>query len=259
MTLSFRVRALLLTLVTVFIAEAVVMLLLPLLHLPPGSVVEGLIDATILTAVILPFLLRVETKRARAEARVAQLAAIVEHAEDAIVRTTLDGVITSWNKGAERLTGYQAEEVIGRRPTMLFPPDREGEAAQLIERLRRGERVSQFETVNVRKDGTHHDVSISLAAILDHNGRPVGTSAVVRDVTERKRLIRELEQALAQVKTLSGLVPICANCKKVRDDSGYWHNVEQYVQERTEAEFSHGICPDCARKLYGEYLDDPAA
>jgi hypothetical protein len=68
---------------------------------------------------------------------------------------------------------------------------------------------------------------------------------------------RELQEALANVKTLRGLLPICASCKMIRDDQGYWHQVEMYVKERSEAEFSHGICPECARKLYAPFLPDP--
>jgi len=68
--------------------------------------------------------------------------------------------------------------------------------------------------------------------------------------------VRELQSALAQVKALSGLLPICANCKKVRDDKGYWHQVEVYIRDRSEAEFSHGLCPDCIKELYPDYLTD---
>lgn len=259
-----RLRPILLTLVAVFVAELVVMLLLPLLHLARGSLVEAIADSVLLTVVILPFLLGVDAKRARAEAQAALLAEVVEQAEDGVIRATLDGVITSWNRGAERLTGYGSEEVIGQRPTILFPADRAGEVDHLIKCLLQGERVSQFETVNVRKDGTRYDVSVNLAVIHDRNGRPVGISAIVSDISARKRaeeaqarLIRELETALARVKTLSGLLPICANCKKVRDDRGYWKEIEDYVQTHSAAEFSHGICPACATELYGEYLDAP--
>lgn len=73
---------------------------------------------------------------------------------------------------------------------------------------------------------------------------------------ERERLIHELQDALAQVKTLRGLLPICASCKKIRDDEGYWNKLETYIQKHSEAEFSHGICPECAKKLYPEYFGD---
>jgi AmiR/NasT family two-component response regulator len=75
------------------------------------------------------------------------------------------------------------------------------------------------------------------------------------DLVTLRRLNAELEAALAQVKTLRGLLPICAACKKIRDDKGYWHQVEVYIRDHSEAEFSHGICPDCARRLYPDYID----
>jgi CheY-like chemotaxis protein len=74
---------------------------------------------------------------------------------------------------------------------------------------------------------------------------------------EREKLIRELQQALAEVKTLSGLLPICASCKKIRDDKGYWNQIEVYIRDHSQAEFSHGLCPDCAKKLYDEYFKKP--
>lgn len=202
--------------------------------------------------------------RKQAEAEKAQLATIVEHAEDAVVGATLEGVITSWNAGAERLTGYRAEEAIGRAPTMFLPPDRQHEVAELLERVQRGERISQFETVALRRDGACYDVSLSLAPVRDGSGHLTGMSVIARDISERKqaqhaqaKLIRELGEALANVKSLSGLLPICANCKKVRDDTGYWNQIEEYLHKHSAAEFSHGLCPDCARKLYGDYLGTP--
>ena len=73
---------------------------------------------------------------------------------------------------------------------------------------------------------------------------------------EREDLIGELSQALVQINSLQGLLPICASCKKIRDDKGYWNQLEEYIQEHSEAEFSHGICPDCARKLYPDYYTE---
>jgi len=75
-----------------------------------------------------------------------------------------------------------------------------------------------------------------------------------RHLEEREKLITDLQEALAKVKQLSGFLPICASCKKIRDDEGYWQQIESYIRDHSEAEFSHGICPDCAKRLYGDYL-----
>jgi PAS domain-containing protein len=82
--------------------------------------------------------------------------------------------------------------------------------------------------------------------------------SIIHDITERKRAQRDLQQAYANIRTLRGVIPICANCKKIRDDQGYWSQVEVYVREHTEADFSHGICPECMRKLYPEFQDEDA-
>jgi len=98
--------------------------------------------------------------------------------------------------------------------------------------------------------------------IIDGNGKVLGLTLFLTDITERRlaalereRLIAELQQALADVKTLSGMLPICANCKKIRDDKGYWTRIESYISQHSQAVFSHGICPDCAKKLYPDYVD----
>jgi hypothetical protein len=97
--------------------------------------------------------------------------------------------------------------------------------------------------------------------LVDSRGKVIGMVGIASDITERKnaeaereRMIKELQDALADIKTLSGLVPICANCKKIRDDKGFWTQVESYIQERSQARFSHGICPDCMKKLYPNFV-----
>jgi PAS domain S-box-containing protein len=111
----------------------------------------------------------------------------------------------------------------------------------------------------IRPDGKANVIEYT-AVPIKVPGKTI-TIGIDRDITERKRieeereqLIKELQNALADVKTLSGLVPICANCKQIRDDKGFWMQVESYIQERSQARFSHGICPDCMRKLYPEFL-----
>jgi hypothetical protein len=100
---------------------------------------------------------------------------------------------------------------------------------------------------------------LTVERIEDSTGQMLFVLAMLEDISERRRaaeererMIDELKEALANVKTLRGLIPICASCKKIRDDKGYWSQVEVYVRDRSEAEFSHGICPDCMKKLYGK-------
>jgi PAS domain S-box-containing protein len=179
------------------------------------------------------------------------LAAIVESADDAIISKNLCGIIQSWNPGAERLFGYCAEEIVGKPITCLLPEGHEDEEAVILGRLWRGERIEHYESVRRRKDGSLFPVSLTISPIRDDDGTIIGASKIARDLTDRRRLeaqatlVAQLQAALAEVKTLRGLVPICAWCKKIRDDDGYWQQLESYLRDHTEATFSHGICPQC--------------
>src|SRR5882762_9716536 len=137
------------------------------------------------------------TERKRAEQATLLLAAIVESSHDAIVSKSLNGIITSWNKGAERLFGYAAEEAVGQNITLIIPPERRDEERTIVEQLTRGERVDNFETVRIRKDGRLLDVSLTISPMKDASGRVVGASKLARDITERKRA----EEALRQAQT----------------------------------------------------------
>jgi len=137
------------------------------------------------------------TERKRAEQATRLLAAIVESSHDAIVSKSLNGVITSWNKGAERLFGYAAEEAVGQNITLIIPPERRDEERTIVEQLTRGERIDHFETVRMRKDGSLLDVSLTISPMKDASGRVVGASKLARDITERKRA----EEALRQAQT----------------------------------------------------------
>jgi PAS domain S-box-containing protein len=116
-----------------------------------------------------------------------RLAAIVESSDDAIISKDLNGVIATWNKGAERLFGYLEQEAIGKPITMLIPEQHRDEETRILERIRRGERIDHFETVRRRKDGTMVSISLSVSPITDGLGRIVGASKIARDITEQKR------------------------------------------------------------------------
>ncbi len=350
------------------------------------------------TSVVLPMrgterhtvtLFRDLTGRKATEELQGRLAAIVASSDDAIVSKDLEGRVLSWNSGAERLFGYVAAEMIGRSMTVLLPPDRIDEEAEILRRVRAGERVEPFETVRLRKDGREVYVSVTASPVRDGEGRVIGVSKIGRDVTQRKlteqalreserrlalalegsndgfwnldlagrrhtfsdrvfdmigepqqgpmssarfwwervhpdderdvrraihdhirgdteriyveyrlrargggwrwvraagkvverdasgratrlagtlrdvtqrreaedrlrtalaeneALVLQLREALQKVRTLSGLIPVCAWCRRIRNDAGYWKKIEDYVAEHTDAIFTHGMCPEC--------------
>jgi PAS domain S-box-containing protein len=130
-------------------------------------------------------------ERYRAEEMRARLAAIVESSDDAIIGKDLNGIIMTWNRGAERIFGYTAPEVIGKPVTILIPPDRQDEEPAILERIRAGEGIDHIETVRRRKDGTLLDVSLTISPIIDNQGAVVGASKIARDITERRALERQ--------------------------------------------------------------------
>ncbi|MBI3742182.1 MAG: PAS domain S-box protein [Chloroflexi bacterium] len=140
------------------------------------------------------------TERKREQAATSRLAAIVESSEDAVVGKTLDGIILSWNPGAERMYGYDPDEIIGQAVSILYPPDRLDEFRQVTERLKRGESVKQHDTIRVRKDGNRIDVSVSVSLVRDGMGRVIGASSIARDITERKQLLVENARLLQELQ-----------------------------------------------------------
>ena len=303
------------------------------------------------------------------------LTALVQASDDAIIGKTLDGTIVSWNKGAEKIYGYKAEEIVGHSISTLVPPGKPDDLPGIVKKLRRGERIESYETTRVHKDGHLIDVSVTISPVKDKAGKVVGASAVARDITKHKQaeaalrlseerfrvalkgapvvvftqdlqlrytwinspvlawesqdyigktdaeilggeeaarltavkqevlrtrvgsrtevsvafegvlhyfdliveplrdaggtllglicsatditssknLIAKLQEALEQLNVLSGLLSICASCKRIKDEHQTWQPLESYIQAHSEAKFSHGVCPDCLRKLYPDY------
>ncbi len=134
----------------------------------------------------------------------AHLAAIVESAEDAIVSKNLMGIITSWNPSASRLFGYSASEAIGQSVRMLIPADRQSEEKQILARISRGERIEHYETVRRRKDGSTFEVSLTISPVRDADGKIIGATKIVRDMTARKRLEKALQLTREQLARVGG-------------------------------------------------------
>lgn len=128
------------------------------------------------------------------------LAALIESADDAIVSKTLDGIVTSWNKGAERMFGFTAEEAVGRSITIIIPDDHLNEEAGILSRLRAGERVDHFETIRQAKDGRLLEISLTISPIKGPNGQIIGASKIARDITEQRQARRELDEASERLK-----------------------------------------------------------
>ena len=183
--------------------------------------------------------------------------ALVDASPDGIFLESARGEILDCNEAALRMFGYSREEMLGLSIADLVP---EEFAASLPEEIPEEDTTGDelVERENVRKDGTVFPTEIT-TKYYDVGGRR-RLLAYLRDITERKQkerrqqeLVEELRTALSRVKQLSGLLPICSSCKKIRDDSGYWKQVEDYISEHSGALFSHGICPECYAKMYPEY------
>jgi PAS domain S-box-containing protein len=129
----------------------------------------------------------IEAALRESEQQLRWLASIVDSSDDAIVSKNLDGIITSWNSGAERVFGYSASEAVGQPITLVIPHDRQSEEREILTRIRRGERIDHFETVRQRKNGSLIVVSLTVSPVKDANGKIVGASKIARDITEQKK------------------------------------------------------------------------
>jgi len=149
------------------------------------------------------FLLELPSLRLRADKAIALLAAIVDSSDDAIISKTLDGTITSWNKGAERLFGYSADEAIGKHISLIIPTSRIDEETTILQKIGSGERIEHFDTVRVCKDGQMRDVSLTVSPIRDVTGTIVGASKIAHDVSEKKYAERLLQESNERYRTLA--------------------------------------------------------
>lgn len=176
-----------------------------------------------------------------------------------IVIVDEEGKIVFFNDEAQRMFGYSRDEVVGSAVEILLPirfrtlhPVLRKQFLAAPSRRAMG---MERNLMARRKDGGEFPIEVGLG--FKRSGEKLFVSAVVVDISrrraaesEREMLIGELKTALEKVRKLSGMLPICANCKKIRDDNGYWNQIETYIRDHSDAEFSHGLCPGCAQKLY---------
>ncbi|MGC4098608.1 MAG: PAS domain S-box protein [Nitrospira sp.] len=153
----------------------------------------------------------------------ARLAAIVESSDDAIISKNLDGIITSWNRGAERIFGYTAQEAIGQPVTMLMPPDRVNEEPSILQRIRNREKIDHYETIRRHKDGTLLDISLSVSPIIDTDGHVIGASKIARDITERRRVEVLLHESVERFRMLAdNMAQLAWTCDQLGNVT--WYN-----------------------------------
>lgn len=193
----------------------------------------------------------------------AEYRVLADNAADIIWRLDADGRIDYISPADERLRGFAPEEVIGLRFEQLLHPEYaavlERAHALRLEQEKSGTKTGDltFELPLTCKAGGIIWAEILSTPLRGDHDRIVGYIGVARDITERKKfeaereqLVADLQEAVAKIRTLSGMLPICAWCKKIRDDKGYWNNLEAYISKHSDVSFSHGICPDCAQKAY---------
>ena len=187
---------------------------------------------------------------------------VAQSAKDAIITADQSGKITFCNTSANNMFGYRQNELIGQSISILMPERfRKAHEKGMARVAASGKARLINETVELygsTKDGHEFPVEISLSNWK--SGSHTFYAGIIRDISQRKQyekereaLIDHLKRSLTKVRKLSGLLPICASCKKIRDDKGYWNQIEAYIRDHSEAEFSHGICPECSRRLYPEY------
>lgn len=177
------------------------------------------------------------------------ISAILETTGALVVLLDLNGRFVRINKSFETLTGYNIIDLVGKTiwNKLLNPEDSKG-FNTVFEKIISGEFPLEYQCTLVTRDGNQRTVVWSMTAL---DGQEKNIEYIVASGID----ITELQNALSKVNILSGLIPICAHCKKIRDDDGYWNQLESYIKKHSEADFSHGICPDCIRKLYPDYAD----
>lgn len=182
---------------------------------------------------------------------------LFETSRDAIYTADVPGSIIDANQAMCELFGYTRQEFIGRNAAIVY--DDPAQRERFLASLHDAGEVRDYDVRFIQRCGTLMDCLITANLQHDRHGNVVGYQGIIRDITaarqaarERERLIAELQAALDKIRTLKGLVPICARCKKIRDDGGYWQQLEAYIEKHSDAVFSHGLCPHCQQAFEEE-------
>lgn len=184
---------------------------------------------------------------------------LLDHTADLVYRHDTNGVFTFVSPAVEKITGYTVEEWLRHYSSYHTDNPVNNEVVTFTENaLKTGTAMPQYSVEIYHKDGRRIWLEVNERPYYV-DGKIAGMVGVARDITDRKavekereELVSELQQAIAQIKVLTGLIPICAWCKKVRDDNGYWQKVEDYIRKHSNAEFTHGMCPECYKKVSKE-------
>ncbi len=204
---------------------------------------------------------------------------LIQHCAVAIFAIDKDHQVICWNKACERLTGIKAHVVLGtkRHWRAFYDTERPCLSDLIIDH--QFDNIPDYYDVsrksNLLADGWYAErwysdlgdkrryIIFDAAPIYDRKGRVIAVIETLQDITKRKlaeetneRIADELKKAVDKIRVLSGMLPICSACKKIRDDGGYWNRIESYIEMHSEAEFSHSLCPVCAKRLYPEFFDD---
>jgi PAS domain S-box-containing protein len=244
-----------------------------------------LVFGSVLAALLLVFANKMASRellhRQRAEAKLNQALllqkAILNSADYGIISTDPNGIVQTFNPAAEQMLGYSAQEIVGKTTPMLWRDA--GEIAERAVNLSKKlglpvkpnfeavamkvqfDQIDEGEWTFIRKDGSRFTSLLVVTALANETGNFTGFTGIFRDISKhkqyeavREKLIAELRVALAEVKTLSGMIPICGWCKSVRTDKGFWQTVEQYVGAHSDATFTHGMCPACSEKFKADVI-----
>jgi PAS domain S-box-containing protein len=249
---------------SIFIAEVLVMLvmsILPQFSAGTGAFMDGLLLTVLVSPVLYFFIVKplrshmAERERVDNAIRVSEekYRSVVESTDDSVYLLDRSSRYLYMNRKHKARMGFSGDEYIGRPYGDFHSSEDTKELFREIDEVFETDEPAQREHRSLRDEKYFLR---TLSPVKGHDGKILAVNVVSKEITglkqmerEREKLIGELREALAKIKTLKGLIPICAWCKKVRDDKGYWNEIEAYVREHSDADFTHGICPECLKDL----------